>query len=121
MKRLIKSFYNAFRGLGFVLRYEKNFQIHLVIGFLTLIGAYLLKFSHYDFILILMIIVFVLVAELLNTIIELLIDYINPNFNQRARLIKDVAAGTVLLMAISAVIIGFFIFYPYLIRFFLKN
>ena len=59
-------------------------------------------------------------AELLNTIIELIIDYVNPHFNQRAKIIKDLAAGVVLIVALTAAVIGILIFYPHFKIIFIK-
>lgn len=54
----------------------------------------------------------VLLMELVNSIIERTIDYIKPDINKQAKVIKDVSAATVLLSAIVAVIIGLIVFLP---------
>lgn len=55
----------------------------------------------------------VLVVELLNSQIEKFLDIIQPNFDDRVKIIKDISAGAVLISIIGAVIIGILIFYPY--------
>lgn len=115
MRRLINSIFHALRGLWFALRHEKNVQIHFVLALVVLLLALLLKLDIIEFIILIAVIIFVFVTELLNTIVELVIDYINPHFNQRARIIKDLSAGTVLLVALGAILVGFLLFYPHLI------
>jgi len=65
---------------------------------------------------IILVIGFVLMAELFNSVIEKLIDYLKPEIHPAAKVIKDAAAGGVLIAAITAVIIGALIFIPKLIQ-----
>lgn len=55
----------------------------------------------------------VISAEMFNTAIERVIDYLSPSYNNLAKLVKDIAAGAVLICAISAIIIGFLFFYDF--------
>jgi len=57
----------------------------------------------------------VLAAEAINSSIENLVDLINPDFNDKAGKIKDLAAGGVLLAAIAAALAGLLIFIPKII------
>jgi diacylglycerol kinase len=114
MKRLVKSFLHALRGLYFALRYEKNIQIHMVVALTIILLALFLKVTLLELTILIIIILCVFVAEFLNTIIEMVIDYISPHFSQRVRIIKDLSAGTVLMVAAGAVLIGILIFYPHL-------
>jgi len=54
----------------------------------------------------------VLVAESLNTAVEKLCDFVHPEYNKKIGFIKDVAAGAVSFAAITAIIIGMFIYLP---------
>ncbi len=56
----------------------------------------------------------VISAEMINTAIETLTDLISPEHHDKAGRAKDIAAGAVLIAAISAAIIGIIIFLPYL-------
>lgn len=114
MHRLIKSIFHALRGLWFALRHEKNIQIHFLVALLVILLGIFFRLDIIEFIILISAILFVFVAELINTIVELIIDYINPHFNQRARIIKDLSAGTVLVVACGAILIGFLIFYPHI-------
>jgi diacylglycerol kinase len=56
----------------------------------------------------------VFIAEMFNTVFELLIDLASPEYNPLAKIAKDVAAGAVLLSAILSIVIGLFVFVPHL-------
>ena len=111
VKKLIDSFAYALEGVGEALREERNLKIHFVIAILVLILALLLQFSRLEFVLLLLTISLVLVMELFNTVVERIIDLVCPEYNPKARFIKNVAAGAVLIAAINSAVIGFFLFY----------
>jgi diacylglycerol kinase len=52
------------------------------------------------------------VAELINSAIEMLCDYVQPERHASIKIVKDLAAGAVLLAAIGSVIIGGVVFLP---------
>ncbi|MCG2793109.1 MAG: diacylglycerol kinase [Weeksellaceae bacterium] len=60
----------------------------------------------------------VLITEILNTCIEKIGDYIEPEFDSRIGLIKDLAGGAVLLATISAICVGVLVYWPYLMLYF---
>lgn len=109
-----KSFINAFRGLFFILKNERNFQIEIIGLLINLTLIYYLKLTTIDSIIIILISFFVLVTEILNTCVEKICDFIHPEFDQRIGIIKDMAAGAVILSVISAIITGFLVYQKYL-------
>jgi diacylglycerol kinase (ATP) len=54
----------------------------------------------------------VLAAEGINTAIEAVVDLASPQRHPLAKIAKDVAAGTVLITAIGAVVVGILVFLP---------
>jgi len=114
MLGLNRSFKNAFRGIYIALKEERNLKIHLLITFLVLILAYYFNIEKLDFIIILTMIVIVISLELMNTAIERTMDLINPSSNEQVGKIKDIAAGSVLITALVAAVVGFIIFIPYI-------
>ena len=54
----------------------------------------------------------VISIEGLNTAIEEMANFVHPNFNKKIGVIKDVAAGAVFFAALTAVVIGCFIYFP---------
>jgi diacylglycerol kinase len=102
-------------GLKSAFKEERNFRIQVLIGavvifFMIIFGLNAIE----DSILILMILV-VLSLELINSQIEKFLDLIQPDHHPRVKIIKDFSAGAVLLSAIGSIIIGFLIFWPYIV------
>ena len=107
---IVQSFRWALTGIAAVIRTERNMQIHLAVAILVVALGFILKLEITAWIAIVMCIAFVLAAEMLNTAIEHLVDLSSPHYHPKAKLAKDIAAGTVLVFAIAAVIIGLIIF-----------
>lgn len=107
----------AWRGLIKVIREERNFQIHLIIGGLVVIFGFIFRLNLIEWAIILLTICSVLVIEIINSLIERLIDYFKPEQHEKAKHIKDIAAGSVLITAIFAIVIGLIIFIPKLIQY----
>lgn len=75
-----------------------------------------LGLSQLEWLIILFTIVLVFIAEMVNTAIESMTDLITVRYSRHAKAAKDVAAGMVLVTAISALIVAAAIFLPYLIN-----
>lgn len=108
----MKTFYVAFRGIYEALRTERNMQVHFILTILALLCSYFLHISALEWCLILVAIIMVWVAELFNTAIEKTIDYISLEKHPQAGLVKDIAAGAVLIAAIGSIVIGCIVFLP---------
>jgi len=114
IKARLKSFVYAFRGLLVALKEEHNFRIHLVAAVLVIIAGFWLQISRTDWLWLTLAIGLVLVAEIFNTAIERLVDLKQPEQDPKAGKTKDLAAGAVLLAAITSAIIGGLVFWPYI-------
>ena len=115
IKRLRKSFGYAFKGIDDVIKHEPNMKIHVVVAILVVIMAYILKVSIIEWIILVLLIGAVLAAETINTTIENLVDMYTKEYDEKAKIVKDTAAGTVLILAITSAIIGLIIFMPKII------
>jgi diacylglycerol kinase len=115
MKRLIRSFSFAFKGLRYATATQPNFRIHLVLAFIAIALGFLLQLSPAEWQWTMLAIALVLVIELLNTGIETLTDLVSPGYNEKAGRVKDVCAGAVVIAALFALITGIVIFLPKLI------
>lgn len=109
-----KSVVFAWKGLVWMLKNERNFQLEVTAFVINLILILFFNTSNLETAFILLICALVLVAEILNTGIEKLCDFIEPNYNINIGIIKDISAGGVLLATIFAVLIGGIIYWPYL-------
>jgi len=112
------SFKNALVGISHVLETQPNFLFDLLIGFLVLVLARVLNVSHIELIILVLTIAMVLIAEMINTSIEVLTDLFVEDWDRKAQITKDVSAGMVLLAAVISVLIGVLIFTPYFLKFF---
>ncbi len=108
-KRIV-SFKYAFRGIFYLLKTQHNAWIHLLATFVVVTGGIYFSLDTTEWILLTLTIGVVFAAEAFNTAIELLVDKVSPEHNKTAGMIKDLAAGAVLIIAIVAVIIGILIF-----------
>lgn len=102
----------AWRGLVCVLRSEANFRIQLMAAGLVFMLAWILKLSLGRVSILVMTVTFVLVMEIVNTVVESLADVAHPNQHEEVRKLKDMMAGAVMLSSVSAVVVGLLIFIP---------
>jgi diacylglycerol kinase (ATP) len=107
---LLDSFNYAFEGIIHVLRTQRNLRIHFLAAVLVFGAALAVGVTRLQLIALVLAIAFVLVAEMLNTAIEGLIDVSTTSFDPNAKLAKDIAAGAVLIASITAVAVGFLVF-----------
>ncbi len=109
-----KSVQFTFRGIIWILRNERNFQFHILALIINLFLIVFFGLSNTETALILLCCFFVLVTETLNTCVEKICDYIQPKFDSRIGIIKDLAGGAVMLATISAISVGALVYWPYL-------
>lgn len=114
MKSFVMSFNYALKGIAISLK-QRNFRIEICVAALVTLIGFFLQITATEWCIILICISFVLVAEMLNTSIEHFVDLVSPNYHKTAEIIKDVAAGSVLLSVLFSVIIGFIIFGKYIL------
>jgi diacylglycerol kinase (ATP) len=112
LKARIRSFRDAFHGIGALLIYEHNARIHLVILIMVIAAGLIFRISGSDWMAILFVAGLVFVSECFNTAIEYLSDQISGQQNENIRKAKDVAAAGVLIAALISVITGLIIFIP---------
>jgi len=115
MRRLIRSFGFAFKGLQYATSTQVNFRIHLVASVITIGLGIALHLSTAEWQWMALSITLVLVTELINTAIETLTDLVSPTYNIKAGHVKDVSAGAVVVAAVFALVTGGIIFIPKLI------
>ena len=112
-KNLIKSFGYAFKGIMYTLKTQRNFKIHLVAAIIVIGLASFFEVSKFEWLILLLTIGLVLFAELLNTSIEKIVDLVSPEYHILAKHAKDTAAASVLILAITAIVIACIVFIPY--------
>ncbi len=110
MERRTLSFKYAFRGIWWVLKNQTNFKIELALGVLAILLGAFLKITTFEWLIIILLIAFVLSAEIFNSIIEEVASRFSVDHMRE--ITKDMAAGFVLILAIASFIIGIIIFLP---------
>lgn len=113
LQKRLKSFTYALSGIGSFLNKEPNAWIHCSAIVIVTIAGFLFGITRTEWLVIILCFGIVLAAEALNTAIERLVNLVSPDYHPIAGDVKDIAAGAVLICAITAAIIGLIIFIPY--------
>lgn len=111
----LKGFKYAYDGIIYTIKGERNMKIHICIMILVIAFGLVFNISKIEWIICIILFGLVLAAECINTAIEVLNNMIRMNDKEKyiaAGHSKDAAAGAVLILAISAAIIGLMIFIP---------
>jgi len=116
MKRHLQSQKYAWTGLLKTFDHERNFRIELIAAVFAVIISYLLKINTIEFAIVFFCIGFVLILETINGVVELMCDLITREYHKDIEYAKDAMAGTVLMSAITTVVVGVLIWSPYLIE-----
>lgn len=114
IKRLIKSFSYAGAGVWYALTNDQNVRILLVATCVVLILGLFVGLDGLRIWILVVMAMIVLFAEMVNTAIEHMVNLITKEHNMDAKIAKDVSAGMVLFTVLAAVIVGLFIFLPYI-------
>ena len=114
MIRFLRGVRHALSGLGHGALHERNFQIELALGLVAIGMAWWLRISRIEWLAVAICCGVVLSAELFNTAIEKLADTVELGHNEQIRVVKDVAAGAVLLASVASLVVGAAVFLPYL-------
>lgn len=120
-KRLKNSFKYASEGIIKAYEGEQNLKVHTFVAILVIVFGFFLKLSYIEWLICLLLIGLVLMAELFNTAIEYVVDLASPKIHPLAKSSKDIAASGVLMISIISAITGLMIFVPKLIDFFNKQ
>lgn len=110
-KNLIDSFNNAINGILHTIKNERNMKIHTISAILVLILSLVYNLTKAEFLIVLLTVSFVIVCELFNTAIEVLVDLVTENYHDKAKIVKDAAAGAVLVASMLSIFVGYFIFF----------
>jgi len=108
----IKSISFALKGFFFLIKTEHSIISQLIIAFIACLLGFYFDINTTEWMFQIFAIGLVLTAESLNTAIEAICDFIQPNYDKKIGLIKDIAAGAVTFAAFTAIIIGAIIYLP---------
>jgi diacylglycerol kinase (ATP) len=111
----LKSFKYAFSGILHSLYHEANFRIQILITILAMVGGFYYQISPSEWSVLIIAFASLLSAEVLNTSIENFADFLIPKKSEAVRIVKDLAAGFVLINAVACFLILIIIFGKYLL------
>ena len=113
--KLIKSFGYAYKGIIIATREQLNIKIHLLAIAVVTAGGLYYHITTPEWCWVVLCFGMVLCAELFNSAVENLVDFVSPGHHHIAGKVKDIAAGAVLVTALATVIIAILIFKKYII------
>lgn len=111
----LNSFGFAFKGIFKFFQQEHNAWIHLVATICVFVAAVYYHVTNSELIALIIVSGFVWVAEIFNTVIEKIMDFISPEYHEAVKFIKDLAAGGVMFSALTAAATGIIVFIPKLL------
>lgn len=105
-KNFLEALKNSIKGIITAFLMERNIKIDVIIAVFVIMISLILKFNYIELIMIIFAIGIVLTAEMFNSAIENIVDLITTEYNERAKIIKDISSGAVLFSSITAAIVG---------------
>jgi diacylglycerol kinase len=114
IRKLLRSFHYAWHGAVLVFKEEQNFRIQLAIALVVVVLMAILPVKNWEKVALILVMAFVLVLELLNSIMERIVDMLKPRLYVYVESVKDIMAAAVLLASLVALAVGLIIFIPYL-------
>jgi len=106
---------NAVAGIMYCVLYERNMKIHIAAAILAGVIAWWLRLNQEEILILVITVAGVLVAEMVNTVVEVVVDLVSPDIHPLAKIAKDVAAGVVLIVAIASLIVAYVLFFEKII------
>ena len=114
LQAFLKGFTYAWAGITYVVRTQRNMRVHLSVSCAVVALAAVLRIALVEWAILLICILGVLIAEMLNTVVEAVVDLVTDRYHPLAKIAKDVAAGAVLLAAIGSAGTGLLVLGPHL-------
>ena len=105
-----QSFRHAIDGIGYTIRHERNFRIHMCIALFVIAFSFFYRFSLFEYFILYFAIISVFTVELVNTALERAVDLVTQEYHPLAKAVKDIMSGCVLFVAFCAFVVGIYLF-----------
>ena len=102
---------NAVNGIIYATTTQSNIRKQLVIAVIVMILSLFFDLSRAEFLCLVFSVVLIIFAEMINTAIETIVDLCTETFHPKAKIAKDVGAGAVVITALNAIILAYFLFF----------
>ncbi|HDH53883.1 MAG TPA: phosphatase PAP2 family protein [Nitrospirae bacterium] len=109
LRKWIQSTNHAIEGILHAAKTQRHIRYHLFAAILLLITGFVLGIRGTEFVILITLAIIVISVEMINTAIEIITDVLFKEYDPRAKAIKDIAAGAVLVTALGAALIGYII------------
>ncbi len=114
-KGLRSSFRNALKGVYYIINHHYNARLIFLLAVLAVSLGLYFRVSRLEMFVVGVTIMLVFITEVINTLIEEMTDLIANEFHPKIKIIKDVAAGVVLVAVLFSLGVGYFIFGKYIL------
>ncbi len=105
-----KSFLFAIQGFRTAVATERNIKVMLAVGACAIVAGLALQIDLISWAIVLLCCGVVIMAELMNTAIETVVDLVSPEFHPLAGRAKDIAAAAVWVLSFLVAIVGVLVF-----------
>jgi len=115
-KNLIDALKNSINGILYAIKTQTNVKIHLAALIIVIVASVFFKLDKIEVLFVTFSCGLVFVAEMLNTAIEATVDLYTKEYNEKAKIAKDVGAGAVIMAVINALVVAFVVFFEKIIN-----
>ncbi len=106
----------AIEGIIYAVKTQRHMRYHFLFAILSIIIGLILNLPGLVFVVFILSFLLLLFAEIINTAIEVSTDLVTKEYNPLAKVVKDMAAGGVLVSSFGVFVTGYLIFADYLYR-----
>lgn len=107
----IDAWRNAFSGIIYAVTTQSNIKKQLLIAVVVMLVSLFFNLTKAEFLCLIFTVVLIIFAEMINTAIETVVDLYTDLYHPKAKIAKDVGAGAVVITAINALIVAYFLFF----------
>ncbi len=107
----IDAWINAFNGIIYAVTTQRNIKWQLVIAVIVMLISLLFNLTRAEFLCLMFTVILIILAEMFNTAVETVVDLYTDLYHPKAKIAKDVAAGGVVITAVNALIVAYFLFF----------
>lgn len=113
-KHFLKSINFAVEGIIIAAKTQRHLRYHFYSAAIVLLVSYILGVNRIEFLIIAISVIAVLLAEMFNTAIEAIVDIVSPEHTEKAKVVKDIAAGAVFVTSLGVALVGYIILMPHI-------
>ncbi|MBI5023049.1 MAG: diacylglycerol kinase [Candidatus Magasanikbacteria bacterium] len=112
-RKIMRSFHYALKGLFLIFKEEQSFRVQVVAAVVVVVIMFVFPTKNWEKVALILVTSWVLVLELINSILERMADILKPRMHLGVEAVKDIMAAAVFIASFTALIIGLIIFIPY--------